>query len=152
MDSFDTENEDLQITDDMPFLTKLAIYQRRAIMNPQNSKLIKFHFIVLVAWYLDFIITCLHLSNHRDVNANPDKSADFVYHKEFYVFIIIIQCINVITNFFVVVQLENSEVTLPLDIAVLYFKTSFVVDIIAIIPWHRYRGIWVCFRLIRLHH
>jgi hypothetical protein len=41
---------------------------------------------------------------------------------------------------------------MPYDIAMLYLKNSFLFDIISLIPWHKYGGIYVSIRFIKLHH
>ena len=67
--------------------------------------------------------------------------------------IILTQIFDVIKNFFVIVKLENSELRLPYEIAHLYLRTNFIVDVIALLPFNDLLGKkYIVIRLLKVKH
>ena len=118
------------------------------MIKPHNPKLVNFRFVVTLAWYVDFGVTTFLISNYK-FHLGDEKYHNFVYHKTFYYWIIIVQIFAIISNFFVIVQLEHDEVTLPYDIAKLYLKGNFVADLFSAFPYHVYKPNLVFIRLIQ---
>ena len=118
---------------------------------PTNRNLINFHSVVAFVWYADFILTNLLIGNYWYLTGSPEYS-NFLHHQEIYTFILIIQVSDVIKNFFVIVKLEHSELRKPLEIAQLYLSKNFVLDVIALLPFHNINKKYIFIRLIKVQH
>jgi hypothetical protein len=121
------------------------------MMETTNLNLINFNSVVAFAWYSDFLLTCLLISNYWYLTGNPEYS-NFLWHSELYTIIILIQILDIMKNFFVIVKLEHRELRLPQDIATNYLCTNFVIDVVALLPYYSINKSYIFIRLIKIKH
>ena len=66
------------------------------MIDPQNVRLKRFHILVCLSLYLDFILTCFIVGNHYYVKG---QQPDFMHAQSLFVYLIIILILDILLNF-----------------------------------------------------
>ena len=91
--------------------------------------------LVALVLYFDFYLTGFILANYKFKNKLPGYDPEFLGYKEKYKFIGLIQGIDIFLNFLKIPIIEGIVIDVPAQVALLYAKSSFITDIIAVLPW-----------------
>lgn len=102
------------------------------MIDPSNSKLKKFRLVVSFSYYLDFIYTSCLVGNY---NFHIGNNPNFMDHSEIFWYIIIIQCIDILLNFFKKTTADAKVIDDPIVVAKNYIKGEFIFDVVAVLPW-----------------
>ena len=82
--------------------------------------------------YMDFFITTFILGNYKfQIGENPH----FLKHEQVYLFIIGIQVLDIVLNFFKIQIVDVRTVRDPVELAKYYITGQFISDVIACLPW-----------------
>ena len=140
------ENEDNE-----KIVNKISIiWKRYLLITPKNKKLKYFHLLVALVLYFDFYLTGFILANYKFQNKLPGYDPEFLGYKEKYQFIGLIQAIDIFLNFLKIPVIEGIEIDVPSQVAILYAKSSFITDIIAVLPWAEIDPHYIFFRYLKL--
>ena len=62
------------------------MYIEKAMIDPKNTRLINFRFVVTIAWYMDFGMTSLIISNYW-FQMGDEKYDEFIHHREMFAYV-----------------------------------------------------------------
>lgn len=130
-------NDSGENAEDLTLFNRIKTFINKQMIKPDNPRLVNFRFIVTMAWYFDFGMTTFLISNYWYMRGDKQYE-NFIYHKEWFYYIIIVQVLAILSNFIVIVHQDHDQITLPLEIAKVYIKGNFVVDLISVFPYHLY--------------
>ena len=124
------------------FEFKLFKYYQRLLVYPDNKRLRYFHLVVSLTLFLDFYLTGLIMGNYLFIIGQQES---FVNHDSNYIYICIIQGIDIILNFF-----KGQCRMKAKDIFLNYIKGNFITDLIAFVPYSMIYRPMVFLRYIKL--
>ena len=119
------------------------------MIEPKNKKLSNFHLLVAICFYLDFFMTGFIIGNYEFLHGTyPDEN--FLNHKQFYFFVIVVQAIDILLNFFKIQTIDVKEIWEPSVVAKNYLKESFITDCIALMPYNTIYPKLIILRYLKL--
>lgn len=116
---------------------------------PKEKKLKYFHLLVACCLYVDFFMTGFILGNY-DFLQGKESEKNFIYHSNIYVFIILVQGLDIFLNFFKIQIQDVKEIKEPGDVAIRYIKGSFITDCIAVVPYSVINPKFIVLRYLKL--
>ena len=105
------------------------------MIDPENKRLILFHLIVSLTFYVDIFVTSLLIANYN-FYLGLDSEKEFLNHRVVYNYIIGIQGIDILLNFFKIQKIDTSKVDDPCVIFKTYISGPFIFDVISILPYN----------------
>ena len=77
------------------------------------------------------------LGNYNFLNKLPGHDEDFVNHNGRYLIICMIQVTDIVLNFFKIPTIEGHLINDPVQVMLIYLKSSFIPDTIAVMPYNQ---------------
>lgn len=105
--------------------------------------------MVACALYMDFFLTGFILSNYKFLIGDPDMH-NFLNHETLYTFITIVQVTDIVLTFFKIQIVDVKEIREPITVALNYLKGSFILDVIAVVPYSIYDPQYIFLRYLKL--
>lgn len=106
---------------------KFFKYYSRLLVYPDNKKLRYFHLLVAITLFFDFFLTGLIMGNYLFIT---EQQEDFINHETSYIYICLIQGIDIMLNFF-----KSDFKMKAKEIFINYLKGNFLTDLIAVLPY-----------------
>ena len=125
-------------------------FWKNQLLRPQNRKLKYFHLLVALVLYFDFYLTGCILANFKFTHRLEGYDPFFLGHDGKYTFIGTIQVIDIILNFLKIPMIEGKVLDVPDQVALLYLKSSFIPDAIAVLPWVDLNPQYIFLRYLKL--
>lgn len=97
------------------------------LVYPDNKRLKYFHLIVAITLFFDFFLTGLIMGNYLFITG---KQENFINHHQNYIYICIIQVMDILLNFF-----KSDFKMKAKEILINYLKGNFITDVIAVLPY-----------------
>jgi len=124
------------------------------LIEPTNRKLKFFNLLVAVMLVYDFLLSGFILSNY-DFHNNPENFDHpnvkaFAHHKTSYFFICMVQSFDILLNFCKIEITPTRKIDDPKELFSNYIKGTFVVDVIAIIPYSIVRSEYIFLRYLKI--
>ena len=123
---------------------------KNLMIKRDNRKLKNFHLLVALTLYADFFITAWIIGNYEFLLQVEGYDEDFMDHRLKYTFIVFIQIIDIILNFFKMPLVDGKEIKDPTQVYQQYLKGPIVLDIIAAIPYNVYARKFIFLRGLKL--
>jgi len=105
------------------------------MIEPRNRKLRNFHLLLAVCFYIDFFLTGFIIGNYPFLEKQDQGDPDFLYHRNMYFLIILVQSTDILLNFFKIQTADVKEIREPSSVAINYLKSSFLTDFISVLPY-----------------
>ena len=100
---------------------KEKLKQRLSLMmvDPNNKRLIAFHFVVFLIFEFDFFLTGFILANYQLLNGAESEDS-FMNHHSSFALIITVQIFDIILNFFKIVEQNTKQIKEPFEVGSMY--------------------------------
>ena len=121
-------------------------FRERYMIDPSNTKLKKFHLLVSFSYYFDFILTSFLVGNYE---FQMERQSDFMNHETIFMYIIVIQGLDIILNFFKIKMIDVKIINDPITIGKNYILGEFIFDVVAVLPWSTIRLSWTFVRYLK---
>jgi len=90
------------------------------------------------------------IGNYRFTHKLEGYDPDFVNHESVYKVIFAIQTIDIILNLFKIPIIEGDEISDPYEVAVRYVGGSFILDLVAVMPYNTIKPSLIFLRLLKI--
>ena len=134
---------------DQSLLGRIKRFFSKQMIEPNSRKLKNFHLVVACALYMDFFLTGFILSNYKFLIGDPEE-IEFLNHETLYTLITIVQVTDILLTFFKIQIVDVKEIREPLTVALNYLRGSFVLDVIAVVPYSIYNPKYIFLRYLKL--
>jgi hypothetical protein len=106
-----------------------------------------FAYLVTATFYVDFFVTCRVMGNYRYIQG---ELPEFLESKTWYKYIIIIQGLDILFNFFRITFEGPIPIDHPPDIIKKYLLGHFLLDFITALPWHILNRSYLFLRILKI--
>lgn len=121
---------------------------RKYLIEPNNSKLKKFHLLASLALFTDFFLTSFILGNYKFQIGLDDP--DFMNYRVIYGYINTILGIDIFLMFIKQLKIDVIIIDDPKEIAWSYFSGQLIFDLISVLPWASIEPKYIYLRLLKI--
>ena len=126
---------------------KIKEYYRKCLIDPNNRKLKNFHLLFFFTLIWDFLLSGFIWSNYK---FHLGEDNNFMNHEQMYMVICTVQIIDIFLNFLKIKQNPTRRIDQPKELFDNYIKSTFVIDLIAVLPYSNFQSDIIYLRYLKL--
>jgi hypothetical protein len=120
------------------------------LIKPQNRRLKYFNLLASITLFIDLILTGMIIGNYMFTHRLENYDKNFMNHQFMFRLIIGIQTIDIVLSLFKIPIIEGNEISDPAEVALMYLKGAFIMDLVSVLPYNNINPRFIFLRLLKV--